>query len=188
MLIPAPATPAPRRGRYLKYLLLIAITVSVQLGLQRGPWVTHDAACHFTLGFAQLRAQLGPATVGGCLGDEAFDPGIGDAIQPTARGLLVWRKADGGTAFSDGHRTWVAGPYGLQQRLNGERFCWETGAVPGRCLRPADGGVPFSPGPVAHDVAHLAGAIAESVLQHAQHHLNTAWDQATLSLARALAA
>ncbi|HET7769225.1 MAG TPA: hypothetical protein VFN74_10675, partial [Chloroflexota bacterium] len=118
MLAPAPA---PRRSRHLKYALLVALTLSLQLLIQRGPWSSPDAACRFALGFAQLRAQLGPATVGTCLGNEAFDPGAGDTTQPTARGLLVWRRADGGTAFSDGHRTWVAGPYGLQQRLNAER-------------------------------------------------------------------
>ena len=37
-------------------------------------------------------------------------------------GLLVWRKADNHTAFTDGYRTWVNGPYGLQVRLNTARF------------------------------------------------------------------
>src|SRR5439155_10452091 len=39
--------------------------------------------------------------------------------------LLVWRKADNFTAFTDGYRTWVQGPFGLQKRLNTERFAWE---------------------------------------------------------------
>src|SRR5262249_21138217 len=37
---------------------------------------------------------------------------------------------DNFTAFTDGARTWVNGPFGLQQRLNTERFDWEGAAVP----------------------------------------------------------
>ena len=180
--------PAPRRGRHLKYALLIALTLGLQLLIQRGPWSSPEAACRFALGFAQLRAQLGPATVGTCLGNEAFDSGAGDTTQPTVRGLLVWRRADGGTAFSDGHRTWVAGPYGLQQRLNTERFCWETGAVPGRCLRPDSGGVGAPARQATEDVALLAGALAETVLHYAQQRLESAWSETTLTVARALTA
>jgi hypothetical protein len=40
-------------------------------------------------------------------------------------GLLVWRKADNWTAFTDGYRTWINGPAGIQQRLNTQRFSWE---------------------------------------------------------------
>lgn len=43
---------------------------------------------------------------------------------------MVWRKADNWTAFTDGHRTWINGPNGLQQRLNIERFAWEPDYVP----------------------------------------------------------
>jgi hypothetical protein len=32
--------------------------------------------------------------------------------------MLVWRKFDNVTAFTDGHRTWLNGPRGLQGRLN----------------------------------------------------------------------
>ena len=39
---------------------------------------------------------------------------------------MVWRKADNFTAFTDGYRTWVNGPDGLQQRLNSQRFAWEA--------------------------------------------------------------
>ena len=44
-------------------------------------------------------------------------------------GLLVWRKADNFTAFTDGGTTWVNGPNGLQSRPNGERFSWENDPV-----------------------------------------------------------
>jgi lipoprotein-anchoring transpeptidase ErfK/SrfK len=82
-------------------------------------------ACRFALGFATLHALL-PATVGTCLEDEGHNPTNGDALQRTTTGLLVWRKADNWTAFTDGYRTWVNGPAGLQQRLNSQRFSWEA--------------------------------------------------------------
>jgi hypothetical protein len=43
-----------------------------------------------------------------------------------ANGLLLWRKLDNWTAFTDGVRWWVNGPLGLQQRLNDQRFSWEA--------------------------------------------------------------
>jgi peptidoglycan/xylan/chitin deacetylase (PgdA/CDA1 family) len=80
--------------------------------------------CRFQLGFAALRAEI-PAAVGDCLEDERHSGENGDALQRTTGGLLVWRKADNWTAFTDGSRTWVNGPHGLQTRSNAERFDWE---------------------------------------------------------------
>lgn len=60
--------------------------------------------CQFSLGFATLH-DLIPATVGSCLTDEQHNPANGDAIQQTTGGMLVWRKADNWTAFTDGYRT-----------------------------------------------------------------------------------
>ncbi len=53
--------------------------------------------------------------------------------------MLVWRKADNRTAFTDGHRTWINGPDGLVERLNTERFAWEeqTDPVAGASPSPA---------------------------------------------------
>jgi hypothetical protein len=82
-------------------------------------------ACRFVLGFATLRTLVGPEIVGDCLEDERFNPTNGNAEQPTTGGLLVWRQADNWTAFTDGHWTWINGPFGVQRRLNGERFAWE---------------------------------------------------------------
>src|SRR5688572_11853723 len=87
------------------------------------------AGCRFVLGFAALRDATGPAIVGECLEDERFNPVNGNAEQRTAGGLLVWRKADNWTAFTDGFRTWVSGPAGIEQRLNTERFLWENDPV-----------------------------------------------------------
>lgn len=83
-----------------------------------------QALCVFQLGFATLRAEI-PGVVGDCLEDERHSGENGDALQRTSRGLLVWRKADNWTAFTDGYRTWINGPFGVQTRLNTERFDWE---------------------------------------------------------------
>jgi glucose/arabinose dehydrogenase len=93
--------------------------------LALAPPAAAQAPCTFVLGFAQLRQLVGAATVGDCLEDEHANPANGDALQRTTGGLLVWRKADNWTAFTDGHRTWLNGPFGLQRRLNSERFDWE---------------------------------------------------------------
>jgi hypothetical protein len=83
-----------------------------------------NPACQFQLGFAVLQ-QLLPTRGGQCLDDANYGPS-GDAVQHTTDGLLAWRKSDNWTAFTDGYRTWVAGPNGIQERLNSQRFRWET--------------------------------------------------------------
>lgn len=89
------------------------------------PSVTLAHECHFVLGFETLRNLIGHDIVGECLEEERHDAS-GDGLQRTTGGLLVWRKADNRTAFTDGYRTWVNGPHGLQMRLNSERFEWES--------------------------------------------------------------
>jgi hypothetical protein len=98
--------------------------------------------CHYQLGFATLHAMI-PEIVGDCVTDEFHNPETGDTLQVTENGLLVWRKADNWTAFTDGHRTWVHGPFGIQSRLNTERFDWEAPAPPAPVEQPVclqDGG------------------------------------------------
>jgi hypothetical protein len=91
-------------------------------------------SCTYVLGFRTLH-DLIPGIVGECLTDE-FHGANGDGLQITtgppgaADGLMVWRKADNWTAYTDGYRTWINGPFGLQTRLNTERFCWEPDAGP----------------------------------------------------------
>ena len=84
------------------------------------------ADCLFTLGFRTLH-DLDPVDVGSCTNNQTYAAN-GDAVQMTTRGMLVWRKADNFTAFTDGSHTWVNGPYGVQERLNTERFSWEGGS------------------------------------------------------------
>ena len=113
-----------------------------------------QGACQFVLGFATLWAQI-PVQVGQRSEDQQTNIANGDAYQRTAGGLLVWRKADNWTAFTDGYRTWVNGPRGLQQRLNTERYAWEGDAgAPGTTLI-ADAPPP-PPAPVGPPVAQPA--------------------------------
>jgi hypothetical protein len=88
------------------------------------PSATNQNGCDFKMGFAALRGHI-PGVVGGCVENERHNLDNGDALQQTTGGLMVWRKADNFTAFTDGARTWVSGPFGVQTRLNSERFSWE---------------------------------------------------------------
>jgi hypothetical protein len=106
--------------------LLSAAPVSAQTGM----------ACRFVLGFATLR-DLIPNIVGECQGDQFFAAN-GDAQQHTTGGLLVWRKADNWTAFTDGTTTWLNGPEGLESRPNTERFAWEQDLAVATTVRTAD--------------------------------------------------
>lgn len=121
---------------------LVALLATFAPGLE----AVQPAACMFTLGFATLH-DLIPGVVGNCVDDEIHEPGSGDALQRTTNGLAVWRKSDNWTAFTDGARSWVNGPLGLQQRLNGQRFWWE--ANPDR--------LPMIPTPRAGERCHTAG-------------------------------
>ena len=95
----------------------------------------NQQGCRIVLGFGKVESQLGPSTVGECVENERHDPQAGVTSQATTRGLLVWRRGDGALAFTDGHRTWLLGPAGLQRRLNAERLCWEADADPRTCVR-----------------------------------------------------
>ncbi|MCC7106009.1 MAG: hypothetical protein IT307_12775 [Chloroflexi bacterium] len=88
------------------------------------------ADCDFTLGFQMLRDMI-PDLVGACRENEWHNAFNGDGLQQTTGGLLVWRKSDNWTAFTNGYQTWINGPFGLQMRLNNELFPWEgTADVP----------------------------------------------------------
>lgn len=114
--------PRARRHRIADVGLIIACFLLAALG--PAPLV-HAAGCRFVLGFAALH-DLIPGIVGSCVDDEQHTPSTGDGLQHTSTGLLVWRKADNFTAFTDGYRTWVRGPLGVQERLNAQRFPWES--------------------------------------------------------------
>ena len=50
-----------------------------------------------------------------------------DVSFETSKGTFVWSKDDRISRFTDGSRTWIDGPHGLQVRGNNERFRWELG-------------------------------------------------------------
>ncbi|MGI8915054.1 MAG: hypothetical protein ACR2JY_14930 [Chloroflexota bacterium] len=100
-----------------------AVALLLTLGLHAVP-LANAESCQFILGFKTMHDLLG-GIVGGCLDNEQHNPANGDGLQHTTRGLLVWRKADNHTAFTDGDHTWVNGPKGLEYRLNTVRFPWE---------------------------------------------------------------
>ena len=107
-------------------VLTVLLALSAFLASLAGPAAPAVAAnCQFTLGFATLH-DLIPSIVGNCLENVRHDGTTGDGLQMTTNGLLVWRKVDNSTTFTNGFRTWVNGPFGLQTRLNTQRFSWES--------------------------------------------------------------
>lgn len=115
----------------MRRIVVAAVAGLFVVGSVGGPFpVTAQAdPCRFVLGFAALREAVGTAKVGTCLEDERFNQENGNAEQRTSGGLLVWRKGDNFTAFTDGGTSWVAGPNGVQSRPNAERFAWERDPV-----------------------------------------------------------
>jgi hypothetical protein len=111
-----------RRTASLAVALLVSLLVSLLSGLAV---IAQPSSCSFMLGFAALH-DLIPDVVGSCVDNELHDPSTGDALQHTANGLLVWRKSDNWTAFTDGFQSWVDGPLGLQHRRNDQRLWWEA--------------------------------------------------------------
>lgn len=133
-------------------LALLGVATAAGGGAAQG--VDGAGSCEFKLGFKALRDHI-PEVVGDCLEDEHFNADNGNVEQRTSRGLLVWRKADNWTAFTNGSTTWLNGPLGLQSRPNGEQFAWEAPAGPG----PTPAAGPVIP-PGAEPLVRLAVADA----------------------------
>ena len=102
------------------FLALALLLSTANAGAQAQP--------EFKLGFKAL-ATLIPGVAGTPVEDEHYGAN-GDSLQQTSTGLMVWRKSDNWTAFTDGSITWINGPLGLQSRLNSDRFDWEKSATP----------------------------------------------------------
>jgi hypothetical protein len=141
-------------------LVLAAVLAPAPAGAQ--------PACGFQHGFKAIADQI-PDLVGQCLTSE-YGGASGNVEQQTTGGLLVWRRPDNFTAFTDGYRALVNGPYGLQPRLNDERFCWEAnepGWVP--CDRPVPTATPrptprvVLPPPVVYAPAPTQGVIESRI-------------------------
>jgi hypothetical protein len=124
--------------RLLLVVVLVLSTVTTA--------AAQTSPCRFVLGFATLDSLV-PDVVGACITNESFNPLNGDSLQPTTNGLLVWRKSDNFTAFTNGAQTWVNGPFGIQQRADDQRFFWEANPD----------GLAIVPPPVPGDRCHTAG-------------------------------
>lgn len=105
-----------RRYCVLFALLMLALPVATYAAPDGVP-------VRFQLGFATMASQV-PDVVGTPIENEHHSAN-GDGLQLTTTGLMVWRKADNWTAFTNGSMTWVNGPYGVQERSNDARFPWE---------------------------------------------------------------
>jgi hypothetical protein len=126
-----------KEGVAVKRLTFAMGCALIAVVLVAGTATLAQTGYEFKLGFKALADQI-PSIVGQPLENEHYGPN-GDSLQQTATGLMVWRKADNWTAFTDGSRTWINGPYGVQVRGNDERFPWEA-------QMPA---APPTPGPTA---------------------------------------
>jgi hypothetical protein len=108
----------------LRVWLASILTVALMLPISAAP--VGAQACEFRADFKSLREEI-PDIVGRCLENELFDATTGNFRQRTSGGMIFRDAADQRTSFTDGHKTWIYGPNGLQHRLNTERFPWETG-------------------------------------------------------------
>ncbi len=111
----------------MRRLVIAALTLAAATLLMAGTAFA-QAAPEFKMGFKALADQI-PDVVGQPQENEHWGAN-GDSLQQTSKGLMVWRKADNWTAFTDGSRTWINGPEGVKDRANEERFPWEKEAVP----------------------------------------------------------
>ncbi len=103
---------------------VMAVFVALVFALSAVGGAAYAQGCQYQLGFLAIYNQI-PDTVGACKTNEAYDSS-GNSNQMTANGMMQWRKADNFTAFTDGYRSWVNGPCGLEMRLNTQRFSWEA--------------------------------------------------------------
>src|SRR5262249_3890159 len=79
----------------------------------------------------------------------------GDVLQFSSNGMLVRRKSDNWSAFTDGNSTWIDGPRGLVSRSNADRFSWEHETASSTPSGPAQ----IPPGRVAPPTAYPIPAI-----------------------------
>ena len=136
---------------YARWLLLPLAAALMMLAY--APPASYAQGCEYKLGFADIYNQI-PQIVGPCVTNEMYDA-QGNSNQMTANGMMQWRKADNFTAFTDGYRSWVNGPCGLEMRLNSQRFPWEANpdglpVVPSACggAQPVQPIAPPPPAPV----------------------------------------
>ena len=103
----------------------VAPRVPLRLGAEVPP--SNTERCWFQFDLRLMKQEI-PDVVGDCLENQHYNPENGDTLQRTTGGLMVWRRSDRSAAFTDGNRTWVRGPNGVESRWNDERFEWEIQA------------------------------------------------------------
>lgn len=109
---------------FLATAVCSVLVVAAALALSTAEAVASQADPEFRLGFRALADRI-PEVVGQPLEDE--HPGPNDTVvQTTTAGMMVWRALDNWTGFTDGARTWVVGPSGVEVRANEDRFLWES--------------------------------------------------------------
>jgi len=156
----------------MRRVLAILCMVSLWLSSAAVASAQTAPACQFVLGFKTLH-DLIPDRVGNCVDNQLFAPN-GDAQQHTSTGgLLVWRKVDNWTAFTDGYMTWINGPDGLVSRLNTERFPFEANepapqapvapAPPAPAASPTPAPTPAGPQNTANVVITDTGFVPDGV-------------------------
>jgi hypothetical protein len=96
----------------------------------RAPYCVPGQTPAFVLGFARLRAEVGPA-MGEPLECEHGNPENGDSLQQTTTGLAVFEKATGRLRFTDGWRHWAL--------VGDDLLAWEGDAEPARLREPLAG-------------------------------------------------
>ena len=119
--------PALRLLATVTVAALVAALFTVAGSTGRAAAATQPA-CDFVLGFEALHGMASDV-IGDCQDNEQHDPSDGITRQQTSSGVLLWDKATNWTAFTDGYRTWVNSPTGLQERLSIERFDWEPASI-----------------------------------------------------------
>lgn len=154
--------------RVLAILVVAAILVpAAALGPGEQATRAQPGSCVFQLGFATLRemivGQYGDI-VGQCLENEWHNAFNGDALQQTTGGLLVWRKCDNWTAFTNGSTTWINGPPGLVTRPNeGPLFPFEASSCPGGPPGPPPGPPAPPPAPAAPTATAVPGNVRPTI-------------------------
>lgn len=161
-------------------LLLLCLTLSLSaLPPVSSAQAPAGAAPEFRLGFKALAEGI-PAVVGHPLENERHGPN-GDSLQRTSTGLMAWRKVDNWTAFTNGSRSWINGPFGVQERGNDDRFPWEfddRAQPPGGALHQA-ASRPVTP--VASWGFSPSFGVVEAFRHEAARYLGIGWERLVFS-------
>ncbi len=141
-------------------IAVVAVSGSIPSGLA--------AQCEIRPRFRVLAVAL-PELIGNCVASEALNGETGDIEQPVDGGVLVLRSADNTPVFTDGWESWVAGPNGIEKRLNSERLAWEPGEATVAAVADEAGVLPDSSTLLsirpALDVADMYAGVAPSVVK-----------------------